>query len=193
MAGEMRFSLPKIRSNAEYAAEVRRILDRESQEYQEQVADYIHSHLLRREDSTGRLEEVTRSEGNRVVNQTHWRVGIPSYLNRSQAKYWRLIEQGSAGLYAGGRGFRGTPLKLRPGGFEGGRPFRSFSKSQQRSINNGPVNLRRGTFMDDQTVLVFVKREIQPMNAYRKVFYDGQWRQRIQRDFEQSVGKYFLR
>lgn len=200
MAGEIRFRFPRDVNGRflKLNQEVRTILENEAKEYQEQVADYIHHNKLRTSDSTGRLENVTRSPGNRDVKATHWRVGIPSFLNRSEAKYWRLIEQGSEGLYAKGRGFRGTPLMLRPGGFPGGRPFRSFSRTTGRELLNGRnvgggVNLRRGTIIGNNTYLVYVKNEIRPMNAYHNTFIEHGWRNRIKRDFEQSVRRRFLR
>ncbi len=197
---EVRFIQPRDAQGrfAKFNQELRNVLEAEARQYQNEVADYIRTHKIRTEDSTGRLENATRSAGNRQVRATHWRTGIPGYLNKSEAKYWRLIEQGSAGLYARGRGFRGTPLKLRPSGWPGGRPFRSFTGrgglSRRNGRNaNGTVNLRRGSLVAPNTYLVYVKKEIRPMHAYRQVFSDNGWQQRIKRDFEQTVQNSFFR
>lgn len=188
MADPMKFRMPKV-DVAKFEQQVNLMLQREAIEFQEQVAGYIGGHKKRPGDSTGRLQEVTSMPGNRVVFKTVWRVGIPKFLNESQAKYWRLIEQGSAGLYAHGKGFRGTPLRLRPGGFPGGRPFRSIGPANAHL----PNDVWRGTGTNRTRIqsLVFVSHEIQPMNAYRTVFAEFNWRERVRREFQQVVGRNF--
>lgn len=60
------------------------------------VAELNAPGVLRRPAvSTKRLELALKDERNRVVNNTWFGVGIPAFLDQSQAKYWRAIEQGS--------------------------------------------------------------------------------------------------
>lgn len=49
-----------------------------------------------RKPPKGELAKVTKSQDN--TNRTHngFEVGLPEYLNNSTAKYWRIIEEGSA-------------------------------------------------------------------------------------------------
>lgn len=189
MAGEIRFNQPRDPEGQFRAmsAEVERQLHSQAQEFQDEVASYIGSHIKRPRDSTGRLANVTADSGNRTVAKTYWRVGIPGFLNRSQAKYWRTIEEGSLSTFRSG-GFRGTPLKLSRGGaWPGGRPFRSFSRNENRNFRGGHADLQ-GT---RTWKLVIVKNEIQPMNAYQNTWRQGNWEERVGRSFRQSVGKYF--
>lgn len=188
MADPMKFRMPKV-NPAKFEKQVNEMLQIQAVEFQEQVAGYIATHKRRPEDSKGRLQQVTGQPGNRVVLKTVWRVGIPKFLDQSQAKYWRLIEQGSEGLYAHGRGFRGTPLRFRPGGFPGGRKFRSIGPGNA----DLPTNVWRGRGNERHRVqsLVFVSHEIQAMNAYRIVFGEFNWRERVRRDFQQVVGRNF--
>ncbi len=164
------------------------LMEDEARRYQNEVAQYMGSNFRRPGESSGRLQRVTRDSGNRIVTPRTWRVGIPGYLNRSEAKYWRLIEQGSAGLYGRGKGFANYPLLYRGGsGFSGGRNFRSMPKYNKKtkmySSGAGPTRAH----------IITRHKEIMPMNAYRTVFDRNGWRERIRRDFTQSVRKSFLR
>jgi hypothetical protein len=172
---------------------VKNLMVQEAIEFQADVAKVIRSKKLRKEDSTGRLERVTKEPGNRDPQASVWRVGIPSYLNRSEAKYWRLIEQGSEGLYAKGRGFRGTALMFNPTGVRGGRKFRSFkNKKMQDDVYRGKF-YSKGLTKGRGVRVVRVTKEIAPMNAYRTAFDEFGWRNRIKRDFEQTVADSFFR
>lgn len=198
MATMMRFSLPRIRRDEEFRAEVQRTLDRESREYLAQVSDNIKENIgmnsgrfaaKRKAESTGRLARVTRDPGNRYLYTAHWRAPNTPHLNRSEAKYWRLIEQGSAGLYANRRGFIGTPLMFNPSGFSGGRDFRGLKKRIQDDNARAKYYSRRPGRGRGVKVIT-VTKEITAMNMYRKTFYQHNWPDRIRRDFAQTVSRY---
>lgn len=79
----------------EVFASIRPRFEALAKEIQEQVAASTYSRL-ERDGSTGRLRTVTLAAGNRDVTQSRIEVGIPSFLDRSAAKYWRQIEQGTS-------------------------------------------------------------------------------------------------
>jgi hypothetical protein len=60
--------------------------------------------------SSGRLEKALANPENRTYSTFGWGVGNIDYLDRSEAKYWRMIEEGSAGIYGGGRGMIGQKI-----------------------------------------------------------------------------------
>lgn len=187
-----RFPFDKaIQSIDQFKVDVKAQLHIEAKEYQHEVANYMQEHFKRKGDSTGRLVSATLDTRNAVFGAASWHSPNAQFLSQSTAKYWRLIEQGSEGLYAHGRGFRGTPLRLRPGGFPGGRPFRSIGPA-----NAGyPNNVWRGSGGDRKRVqsLVFVSHEIQPMHAYAIVYGEGGWRERMRRDFQKIAKLSFQR
>lgn len=50
----------------------------------------------RRDVSSGRLAEAILDKNNRVVRNSGFGVGVPEFLDHSQAKYWRQIETGTS-------------------------------------------------------------------------------------------------
>lgn len=190
--GEIRFHQPRdpLGQFAKFEAEIHRQLEREAEQYQQEVADKIKSQIIRPTDSTGRLVQVTLDPQNRKVTPSTWRVGIASFLNKSQAKYWRTVEQGSLAVWK--RPFIGTPLRFNSAGFPGGRQFRSFPKGTKFrgdsfSVFGAPNANGQGAGFR----VVTVKHEIVGQDSYRKAFVEGNWEARIRRDFKQSVGRYF--
>lgn len=70
-------------------------LQRVSKLLQDTTVDQISEGLRRENASTGKLKAVTASSRNREVTNESFAVGIPSYLNRSRAKYALAIEKGT--------------------------------------------------------------------------------------------------
>lgn len=83
------------------AADVQRIL----REANDDLALYLQNEVVkafergriptRRDVSTGRLRNALMNRKNVVIRPFGFGVGVPSWLNRSQAKYWRQIDRGS--------------------------------------------------------------------------------------------------
>lgn len=79
--------------------------------FQAQVVDVVRTMPLKRKNvSTGRLEKAMANNKNRHADLFSWGVGDIDYLDQSIAKYWRMIEYGSAGIYGGGRGMTGQKI-----------------------------------------------------------------------------------
>lgn len=104
--------------------------------------------------STGRLVNVTASPRNQKVTIGRVQVGIPSFLESSQAKYWRTVEEGSAETWA--RPFVGTPLY-----FIGRR-----SNPSAHGARPGVRTFTEEAMEAGRTPMAVVRNEIQPMNAY---------------------------
>lgn len=68
------------------------------------VETYQATPLKRPGVSSGRLEKALANPDNRFDGLFGWGVGDVKYLNGSVAKYWRMIEEGSADIYAHGTG-----------------------------------------------------------------------------------------
>src|SRR3954471_18716880 len=79
----------------ELAAENRRI----ATVTQAFVVRHIERGYRRPGVSTGRLARVTANPKNTYATAFQIGVGKPSYLDASQAKYWRTIEEGSAATW----------------------------------------------------------------------------------------------
>lgn len=90
-------------------AEARRINEELAREMQQHVVEIVSS--FNRRPSTGRLERAMRDERNIFVadNGQSWGFGNPAVLNRSIARYWRTIDEGSAATFKSG-GFAGTAI-----------------------------------------------------------------------------------
>ena len=159
---------------------------------QSYVVENVASSIQRRNVSTGRLVAVTASPDNIEVDDFHFGVGVEDFLNRSMAKYWRTIEEGSAEVWAdvpGGRpSFVGMELRGIWGGSVtrvtadrawGGRPW--FRHSPRRSDMFVPVS-RSFNFRGKWTgtggsngapnfaKATTVKNEIEPHHDYADAF-----------------------
>jgi hypothetical protein len=90
-------------------AEARRINEALAREMQQNVIEIVSS--FNRRPSTGRLEKAMRDERNVFVadNGQSWGFGNPEILNKSVARYWRTIDEGSAATFKSG-GFAGTEI-----------------------------------------------------------------------------------
>lgn len=183
VGGEVRFTVPRDPRGrfAKFSTEVTALMDKEAKQFQVQVATDIDSHILRRPASTGRLVAVTQQPGNRQVGRSVWRVGIPSYLNKSTAKYWRTIEQGSLAVWK--KPFTGTVLY---GLWLGDKAYRqSIFLPYSRKARLEAIKL--GDLKNRYTV----SKEIEPMGSYARVYREGNWGERTQREIRQILGRNF--
>lgn len=72
----------------------------------ESIAAAAKESMLRPGVSTGRLQKAILDRRNRIGTQFGYGVGRPEFLDRSEAKYWRQIDQGYTGHL--GREIRGV-------------------------------------------------------------------------------------
>lgn len=109
--------------------------------------------------STGRLRAATADRRN-VAFDTGYEgalyVGIPDWLDRSEARYWRTFEQGSAATWR--RPFVGTPL------------FFVGNGDRKTPSRHGQVPGIRTSTDEGRMPAAVVKREISPAWAYRDTF-----------------------
>lgn len=70
---------------------------RMANELQQFVVQEMQGGLLRPNVSTGRLAAATADPRNIKVQRYRFGVGVPRWLDRSQAKYWRQIDEGFGG------------------------------------------------------------------------------------------------
>lgn len=145
---------------------------------QARVVANIQERIQRRAVSSNRLVKVTADRKNRYADQFRIEVGIEDFLNHSIAKYWRTIEEGSAVVWAdtpGGRSqFRG--MKLR--GYFGGTLSGMYENAWGMVPRGGsPITWigqgSGGKFIPNKKARSRgkVKKEIDPMHAYRDAYY----------------------
>jgi hypothetical protein len=133
---------------------------------QAEVLARMADRYKRKETVTGRLQRVTADRRNRVYSDQGYGVGVIRWLDRSEAKYWRTIEEGSKAAW--GRSFVGMELRGKFGGAYLG--FRASSWGP-RPIGGSPWNAYPGFFMPIRKMpALIVQNEIQPMNAYEDAF-----------------------
>lgn len=147
-------------------------LNRSAGLLQELAAFRLRSSLKRPGESTARLERVILARGNIVqlpgqAGAFGFGIGNKSFMDSSDAKYWRQIERGYAGHV-------GRAIYIRPGGGIG-------TGDRIRSVKEG--NLRGATGV------VRIRRPITAHHYYRDAFAD--WRRtepaRLLRDFKASA------
>lgn len=95
-------------------------MDQLAQEAQANVVANIESSITRRSVSTGRLAKVTARQENRYADQFGFGVGVISFLDKSEAKYWRSFEEGSAKAWSETPGGRSSMVGLQLRGRFGG-------------------------------------------------------------------------
>jgi hypothetical protein len=144
------------------------------------VVRYMEQNLKRPGVATGRLARVTANPDNVYASSFVIGVGKPSYLDKSMAKYWRTIEEGSAvtwkkrsfltldllgvfGATINGR-YAGPRFTL-PGRTTGGkfRPVRPNPETGEARF--GRVVLRP----------FHPRHEIEPMGAYTWAYAQGRF------------------
>lgn len=134
--------------------------------------------------SSGRLEKATLKRGNIAATAFYVGVGNPAHLARSQVKYWRTIEEGSAATWTK-RSFLSLPLRgtfgqtYRPGGAgpkystprgNGGPPV-GTGKFQPTGKYWRSTETGKSHFMP----VFHPGHEIAPKNAYLQVFQEKNW------------------
>lgn len=96
---------------------------------QDAVVKELKGGIKRKSTKSGRLEKVTADENNIVANALQWGVGVDEFLNKSTAKYWRTIDEGS--LHVWSRPFKGRFYYVSRGKEWGGEithgEFRSYA------------------------------------------------------------------
>lgn len=145
-----------------------------AQDIQGEVVQRMRGSFLRPGVSTGRLMRATADPKNRYVpDGWHVAVGIPDFLDKSEAKYWRTIEEGSAEAWR--RSFIGMELHGRFGtqltgewrtGNWGRYPVAGAPWSRKGG-SDGKFRPLGGWFAAHP---VIVKHEIQPKYAYQQTF-----------------------
>lgn len=155
---------------------------------QAQVVQRMTNHIeaggrINRSDaSTGHLVNVTADPGNVRYTKDIVQVGIPSFLDKSAAKYWRTFEEGSAAVWShpfvGTHlfGMAGTGFPTKHGEYPG---LRTVDEHFTLGTNKAGRELGR---------IFVVQHEIAPANIYRAVAADNrelilansmQWAQRV--------------
>lgn len=140
---------------------------------QANVVANIASRLVRPNASTGRLEKVTASSRNRVVQRDGlgFGVGVIDYLDKSEAKYWRTIEEGSKKVW-GERGKSMVGMEIH-GKFGAEIVGWRDSSWGPRPKAGPPWNVQGGVFQAIRKLpAVTIQNDIHPMHAYQDV-YEG--------------------
>jgi len=146
-----------------------------AKEMQLGVVENVQGSIIRRGVSTGRLLKVTADPKNIRSGPSGFNVGVPSFLDQSQAKYWRTLEEGSAEVWPryGKRPMIGRELKGLWGGtiigMRGdralaGAPITRFGVDRAGKLipSNKPGRGRSG----------IIKKEITPQHAYLMAYRD---------------------
>lgn len=141
---------------------------------QADVVENVLGSIQRRAVSSGRLARVTGDRRNVFWTESGFGVGIEDYLDKSEAKYWRQIEEGTD-VHVG-REIRGVFGGTLAGPRRGGSPLTSFgqdyggkfipiSKSVRTVFDGGrPVSVRKST----------IGQPIEAHDSYADAFYaDG--------------------
>jgi len=149
-----------------HVAETNRRLARE---LADDMADRLQASLVRDEASTGRLKRAILDPRNRSADQFGFGVGDVDFLDNSEAKYWRAIEQGTTHFV--GRKLTGV------WGDMGGSEFSPFGPrtAHERLYPMGPVAARmllRSAGYDRSELNVRGVIE-EPIHAHR--YMQGAW------------------
>jgi hypothetical protein len=169
---------------------------------------------LRKSVSSGRMDAATLDPRNFQQTRTGWGIGVPSFLDNSQAKYWRQIEEGTS-VHVGRKikGVWGQPLGpwrgewygiagpgdwSRPGGgkqmFE---PFSTWDKRRSQRMQAKPgsfwAEIRRPILAQDAYVRAFAdfKRSRRALTIFREVVAQelGLARRNVGRSYAAAVGQ----
>lgn len=160
--------------------------ERMAKELQAEAVKTLKKGTLRPKVQTGRLARATAAPENRYADKLTWGVGLPDWLDQSEAKYWRTIDEGSATVWkhkfagtfyyvnkskAFGRSLGGYgdnfslagPKYERAGAGVGGilRPM-VRAHAEEIIANNGVAPRWLGK--------VYITKEIAPQDYYNKAF-----------------------
>lgn len=147
---------------------------------QAQVASLIKARLQRPLVSTNRLVKATTDPQNAIYNDTYVGVGNQKFLDRSIAKYWRTIEEGSAKTWTKRsflslelQGFWGTNIHS----WRGAKGREWVALGGETSHGNGrdemyhPYRFGKGANLP----VFHPTKHILPMNAYRDAKRNPEW------------------
>lgn len=154
-----------------------------ARDLQASVVSNIQSRIKRRRVSTNRLVRVTASPDNRFADPFGLGVGVEGFLNKSEAKYWRTIEEGSAVTWADTPGGRAGMIGLELHGHFGGTLGKWNNGPSGPWISaTAPWNVPGGMFQPDHRMpyVTEVQHEIRPMYAYRDAYKEAGVAQRSQ-------------
>lgn len=193
------------------------ILERASsklaQELQEALVDAFDETRVkeRREASTGRLSRALADPRNRRVERYRFGVGDPKFLDRSDAKYWRQIDQGTM-IHVGqvlwgawGWGFTGQYARSRKGNVyavpngpferhEAGRrngKFMPYSKAT-RSSAMAMARAGKGGFMGDLRSVArkgVIRNEIREQQYFKRAWNDAKIQTRALQAMRQAISE----
>lgn len=151
---------------------------------QQQVARFIDANIIRQKVKSGRLVNATLHPKNATFGYDHVGVGNEDYLNKSIAKYWRTIEEGSAATWTK-RSFLSLELQgiwglnVREGRWNtsaAGNEWSSLGGTAEKSRGHTGARqemyqpLRRGRHGRPSGLPIFHPgHEIRPMRAYEYV------------------------
>jgi hypothetical protein len=152
-----------------------------SLELQRMTVAEIEPTLVRRTASSGRLEAVTASRRNREVTNEGFTVGIPSFLETSQAKYALAVNFGTRAHI--GRRITGVWI-------EGGQ-FRRFGSPASNGIfrttrYTTAINLTRG---EGGEVVGMIKEPISAHNYYKTAWDKFDIRKRMLEVVRQELAR----
>lgn len=217
--GTLRYSLATMRNRTMPWSRVERTLERYSHamaaDLQEMVVDEYTRTRKRKDVSTGRLDAATLDRRNREVAKNGFSVGLESWLNKSQAKYWRQIEEGtrvhvgrhlygvfgatfSGGYYPGNRwpwrNARYGPAWSFVGASTGGGfvPKKRLKKGVRSTHFAGPRQVGGGWPMRSEggysrATRMIIGRPIEAQNAYRRAYTRFRKENRAFNLFRQTV------
>lgn len=161
------------RDDAAGQAELAKVNRTRALEMQALLVASIKQRTLRKQVSTGRLVRVSGDKRNVRIDHTGFAVGDPDFLDKSMARYWRTIEEGSAatwsrpfkslelsGVWMAGRG-SWTTFPTGRGIAGGGAP--------SKGGRQGKLLFMRYAKPPNRYPIFHPTREIAPMHAYRDV------------------------
>lgn len=125
-------------TNGEFAQIMRRYNELRAEELQAALAQALEEGRVasRRDVSTGRLEWALLHKNNRIVRPFGFGVGVPSWLDRSRAKYWRQIDEGYWGHV--GREIWGVwgegPPRIFRGRYTGSGPYTAHGANRRGAL-----------------------------------------------------------
>jgi hypothetical protein len=118
--GGVRDAQGRFMAMGEVRREFRAFNQRMARSIQADAVENLSASIQRRNVSSGRLVAVTASSENIEVDDFHMGVGRTAFLDRSMAKYWRSIEEGSAQAWSETPGGRPGMIGMELTGLWGG-------------------------------------------------------------------------
>lgn len=153
---------------------------------QEQVVKALKAGIKRKSTSSKRLERVTDSPENITASAQGWGVGADDFLNKSEAKYWRTVDEGSLGVWSrpfkgmvfyvarkeawGAQIVHGKNRSYAVGGFMAAMSGRTTEKLNAISTSRAMEIIDRRGSMPRWMGRMFITREIAPEDYYDKGF-----------------------